>query len=282
MKSLTLFAFLFVLTSNIFSQDTPDTLLFKWIPKGSVSINVSQVAFSDWAQGGTNSIAWIGSGKFGLDYKTSTYFFKNDLKLTYGRVKLGDESYRTSENELYLENVYTYLVGWKVAPYISNLLRTSIAGGYNYKDTPFVKTSDFFDPAYVTQSLGFAYALKENFTTRLGFALQETFTNKLRMYSDDPDTKDEIEAFKLETGIESVSDLTLSVEKNLLLETKLRLFTRFDAFDVWDVRWDNTLTAQINKYFNVNLNVLLLYEKSQSPKTQLKEALLLGFTYTVF
>lgn len=51
--------------------------------------------------------------------------------------------------------------------------------------------------------------------------------------------------------------------------------------DVWDVRWENTITAQINKYFNTNLNVLLIYEKSQSLKTQIKEALQFSVTYTI-
>jgi hypothetical protein len=282
MKSTLLLFSIFILSNLLFSQEVIDTTLYKWIPKGSVSINASQVSFSNWAQGGTNSFAWVGSGKFGLYYKSLKYALKNDLKLTYGRVKLGDESYRTNENELYLEDVYTYLTGWKLEPYVSNLIRTAITTGYNYKDTPFVKIADFFDPGYVTQSAGFEYSPKDYFSSRLGFALQETFTNKYRSYSDDPDTKDKMEAFKFETGIESVTDLLLSVDKNLLLDTKLRLFTRFKNPDVWDVRWDNTLTAKINDYFNVNLNVLLLYEKSQSPKTQLKEALLLGFTYTVF
>ena len=72
------------------------------------------------------------------------------------------------------------------------------------------------------------------------------------------------------------------MEENVLFGTKLRLFSRFNELDVWDVRWDNLITAQISKYFNVNFNVLLIYEKIQSPKTQIKEALQLGITYSLF
>jgi hypothetical protein len=61
-----------------------------------------------------------------------------------------------------------------------------------------------------------------------------------------------------------------------------RLFTRFNTLDVWAVRWDNTLTAKITRYVNVNLNVLLVYEKAQSAKTQFKEGLQLGFAYSIF
>jgi hypothetical protein len=51
--------------------------------------------------------------------------------------------------------------------------------------------------------------------------------------------------------------------------------------DVWDVRWDNSFVAKINDYVNVNFSFLLIYQKDQSPKTQVKEALQLGLTYTL-
>ena len=103
--------------------------------------------------------------------------------------------------------------------------------------------------------------------------MQETFTNHYRAYSDDPKTTDKIEAFKLETGIESVTNSELNLDENLLFQSMLRLFSAFNTLDVWDVRWDNTVTAKITKYLNVNLNLLLVYEKRQSPKTQFKEGL---------
>jgi hypothetical protein len=62
----------------------------------------------------------------------------------------------------------------------------------------------------------------------------------------------------------------------------LRLFSRFNSLDVWDVRWENLITAKINDYFNVNFNMVLLHEISQTRKTQFKEALQLGFSYSLF
>lgn len=274
--------FCLIVTSSIFSQNVADSLLYKWIPKGVTGINVSQMSFSNWAQGGDNSLTWVFNGEFGLAYYTKSHSFLNSLKLAYGRTKLGDETYRTNDNELYLENVFAYFVGWAVEPYISNTIRTTISTGYDYKVTPFIETADFFDPGYVSQSLGFAYTRNKEITTRLGLAFQETFTNRFRLYSDDPATQDKIEAFKFETGLESVTDASISLDENLLFISKLRLFTRFNHLDTWDVRWDNTLAAQVNKYVSVKLNVLTLYEKSLSPKTQLKEALLLGITYALF
>ena len=64
--------------------------------------------------------------------------------------------------------------------------------------------------------------------------------------------------------------------------TYLRLFGRFEDISVWDVRWDNIIVAKINDYFNVNINVLLIYDADETLRTQLKEALQLGISYTLF
>ncbi len=253
-----------------------------WSPSGVLGVNASQVSFSNWAQGGENTISWTFFSNLGLDYNSPEWKFLNKLKLAYGRTKTGETDFKTNDNELYLETVLSYNVGWKVDPFFSNTVRTSLSKGFNYKVTPSVQIADFFDPGYISQSLGFTYNPSKKFNVRLGIALQETFTSKFTQYSDDPKTTNDVEKFKLETGLETVSGTEMNIEENLLFTSFLRLFTRFDALDVWDVRWDNTVTAKITKYLNVNLNILVLYEKSQSPKTQLKQALQMGFTYSLF
>ncbi len=272
---------LFSITAK--AQDKPDTLLNTWIPQGVSGLNVSQIAFSDWSQGGDNSITYSIFGIFGLNYYTETWGLKNNLKLTYGQTKIGETDFKTNDNEFYLETIFSLKFGWAVDPYISNTVRTSLTAGYKYSgDTARTKIADFFDPGYITQSLGFTYDKDKVFKSRLGIAIQETFTNKLRQYTDDAGTKDEIEAFKLETGIESVTDLNLPVDENLLYTSKLRLFTGFDRLDVWDVRWDNQVTAKINSWLNVNFNFIAVYERSQSVKTQIKEALQIGVAFNLF
>lgn len=274
-------AFTFLLFGIVFAQ--PDSLLNQgWNPSGVAGLNLSQVAFSNWSQGGENSLAFSLLGNFGAIYFNKPWRIDNNLKLTFGRTKLGDNDYRTTDNEFYLEDVLSYDVGWNLDPYASNTVRTVLANGYQYDADTSYQISAFFDPGYVTQSIGLTYNKSENFKTRFGLAFQETFTNKFNHYSDDPETPNEVEDFKFETGVESVTEAQTSLAENLLAQTKLRLFTRFDALDVWDVYWDNTIVAKINEYVNVNFNVLLIYEKNQSPKTQLKEALQLGLTYNLF
>jgi len=277
MKYLIVLLFAGTLMINAQSDSTSG----KWKPDGVAGINLSQIAFSNWAKGGENSLSWVFFSNIGLNYEANKYKLKNNFKFAFGRTKLGDAAYRTNDNEVYLENVLTYQIGWSVDPFFSNTFRTNVSAGFDYKAVTEPKVSDFFDPAYITQAIGFEYGKTKQFTSRLGLALQETFTNKFRSYSDDPKTTG-LEAFKLETGIESVTSSEFLLDENLLYTGKLRLFSRFDRLSVWDVRWDHLITAKINKYLNVNFSVLVLYEKDQSPKTQAKEALQVGVTYNLF
>ena len=82
--------------------------------------------------------------------------------------------------------------------------------------------------------------------------------------------------------MESVTSANFVVAENLLYNTRLRLFSAFNQLDVWDIGWDNTFAAVINSFLTTTLDILVVYEKSQSPKTQLKEGLQLGISYTVF
>ena len=282
-KTLILFLIIAMFSITMAQDDAdakPDTTLYRWIPSLITTLNFSQIAFSNWTKGGENSISWSLGENFVLRYKTTDWSFKNDLSAAYGQSKVGTDDFKVTDNELYMETVGVRNIGWAVDPYVSNTIRTQVSTGYEYSDTSKTMVADFFDPGYVTQSIGFTYDQMENFQTRIGLAFQETITDKFTEYTDDPDTP-EIENFEFETGIESVSDGQFTLDENLLLKTKLSLFSAFDRLDVWDVRWDNVITAKVNSWLNVNFTYLLVYQQDQSYKTQMKQALQVGITYTI-
>ncbi len=252
-----------------------------WIPTMVTGLNISQIAFSNWTQRGSNAFTWTVTGKVGLDYKSDGWLLRNRAKAAYGRTKLGGQGYITNDNELFLENVLSYSAGWATDPFFSNTVITTLTKGYNYNSGTPILIADFFDPGYVIQSLGFSYGKLKFVATRLWLAPQEVFANKHREYTDNPKTPDKVEAFKLETGFESVSQTKVHVADNILLTSGVRLFTRFENLTVWDVRWDNVIAAKVNSFINVNFNYQLVYQKDQSRTTQMKEGLQLGVVYTV-
>lgn len=281
MKKILLAILISFFAVSVQSQDKDTTLKKGWNPKGVIGLGLSQVALSNWSKGGESNFSITGLSDFDMTYLSLPWISKNTLKLSLGSTKSGGGSFQTNDNQARLENVLIRKISWAIDPYISNEIRTGILNGYDYTKDPKVQLSKFFDPGYITQSIGMTY-VKQDFLTRLGLAFQETFTDEFNQYSDDPDTKDEIENFKFQTGIESVTESNFTIAENLFYSVRLRLFSAFDQLDVWDVDFDNTITAKINDFLNVNLNVLVLYEKAQSPKTQLKEGLNLGISYTVF
>ena len=276
--------FLIILTITAYSQDIPDSLLKQgWNMTGVVGLNLSQTSFSNWAQGGSNSLAFAAYTNLGAIYYNHPWKLKNRLNATYGRTKIGNEEYRTNENDLYFESVGSRDIGWAVDPYFSVTFRSAVTKGYDYSDAnTSIQIVDFFDPGYLTEALGFTYDKNKIITTRLGVALQQTFANKFTGYTDDPETADEIEKFKFDTGLESVTEVKNEFLQNMTYSSFLRLFTRFNSLDVWDVRWDNIITAKVNDYINVNFAVTLIHEISQTRRTQLREALQLGITYSIF
>ena len=284
MKTIHILLIAFLLTVTVQAQDEgeekKDTL---WTPKGIIGLNLSQVAFENWSQGGENSIAFTLFTLLGLDYIGDPWKWKNTLKVTYGRTKVGDQEYRTNDNEIFFESLLSHDLNWEVSPYAGVTARTAVTKGFDYSVVPALQIVDFLDPLYLTQGLGFIYDKLENFSFRLGIGFKQTFASDFSAkYTDDPETLNEVEDFKFESGVESVTTYQVKFLKNMEYFTYLRLFGRFEDISVWDVRWDNILVAKINDYFNVNFNLLLIYDVDETLKTQIKEALQLGVSFNLF
>ena len=276
-KSIIIILFAIALL-NANAQDS--TKANSWKPTAVTGLNVSQVSFTNWSQGGENNITWSIFLNLGLSKDFDKWMLKNNFKLAFGMSKTGESDFRNNENELFLESVLAYKLSWAIDPYFSNTIRTVITDGYNYKTTPETQISTFFDPGYITQAIGFAFDKVKGLNSRLGLAFQETFTNEFNQYT--AVASDSTKNFKFETGIESVTSYECNLADNMKYAGRFRLFGRFDKLDVWDVRFDNTITAKISKYFNVNFTALIVHEISQTRKTQIKQGLQLGVVYNIF
>jgi hypothetical protein len=283
MRSILTFCLLSLSTFVSFAQEATeekkDTL---WTPRGVVGINLSQVAFDNWSQGGQNSLSFTFFSLLGLDYIGDPWKWRNGLKFAYGRTKIGDEEYRTNDNEIFFQSTLIYHINWAVSPYAGLTARTAVTKGFDYDSVPSVQIVDFMDPFYLTEALGFIYDQIPNFSSRLGIGMKQTWADKFALrYTDDSETP-ELEKFKNETGIESVTEYKWEFMENMAYLTSLRLFGTFDDLSVWDVRWDNLIVAKVNDYISVSFNVLLIYDEDESIQRQLKEALQLGISYNLF
>jgi hypothetical protein len=266
----------------VYGQEKPaEQPKYGWQKEMVGGINLTQTSLSNWTQGGENSFAWQLNFNFKFINSQEKYDWANSGKFTYGSTKIGDQEFCKSLDEIKLESVFSYKLGIYVNPFIAFTAETQFAPGYNYETDPKTQISAFMDPGYFRESIGFGYQPNEIVKSRLGLALKQTITSDYPIpYADDPDTVDKIEKTKNELGAESVTDLSWKVTKTTLFTSKLELFYAFEALDETDVNWDNVLTIMISKYFNVNINFKLFYDKDISKKRQIKQAIAFGFTYS--
>ncbi|MBN1153563.1 DUF3078 domain-containing protein [candidate division KSB1 bacterium] len=266
----------------IFAQDEKAAeVKYGWQRELVGGVNLSQSSFDNWAQGGENSLAWQVNlnGKFVNEQQKTNW--SNSGKFVLGSTKSGDQESRKSIDEIKLESVLTYKVHLYVNPYIAATAETQSLPGYHYGDgSQKTQMSDFLDPGYIRESFGIGFQPNDIVKTRLGAAMKQTLTNDYpKPYADDLETV-KIEKTKNEFGAESVTDLDWKLAENSLFTSKLELFSTMKAFDEVDVNWDNILTTKISKYFNVNFNFKLYYDKDISAKRQLNQAIALGIMYS--
>ena len=251
-----------------------------WKVNAVVGAGLSQAAFSDWAQGGENSFAYTLSGLVNGTLHGERSRWSNTLSLRYGQAQIGEDEAKKTDDEIYFESIFVYRVWSPFHPYAAATIRTQFAPGYNYPDNaPRVRVSKFFDPAYLTQSVGVIYEPSPIFTSRLGVAMREVLTSDFPQYADDSETLTEIEKTRVDLGMEWVSTLNYEFLPNMVYVTRLELFAPFNAFDRAVVRWDNVISGKINDWFSVNLGVQVLNDVNVTPRTQLKQTLTLGVSY---
>jgi len=258
------------------AQVPPDSL--GWHRQAVGQLNLTQVSFDNWSEGGENAMAWQTTLASTFAYRGPSYSWESSGKLGYGKSKLGSSDLRKSIDEIRLESVLLHRWKGPVDPYVGVLARTQFSTGYQYGDSTRTATSGFFDPAYFTESAGLAYQPTGVLKTRMGAAVKETFTRLYNTYSDDPSTP-RVEKHKVEGGITSVTDLNAKLRDDVLLVSRLELFSNLTALRRTDVNWESTLTVQLAKYVNLNLDVRLLYDSDVSARRQLKQSLALGLTY---
>jgi hypothetical protein len=254
---------------------------YGWKHTASAALNLTEVSFKDWVAGGSNTLAYSVMLQGSSALTSERTIWTNNYRFAFGQARLSDQGLRKTDDDIYFESLFIYKVGAYVNPYGAATLRTQFAPGYNFSTTPETRVSKFFDPAYVMQSAGVAYQPVPEFTTRLGVALREVVTSQYNQYATDPSTH-EVHSVWTRGGLESVSELNANVAENIQLVGRLELFAPFQSMDRIIVRNDYSIVAKVNKYVSTGLTLDLINDVNVSARTQLKQALALGLTYTLF
>lgn len=289
MKNFYTFVILFFTFSGVIAQEAQDTSY--WKVSGLVSVNISQISFSNWIGGGKNSVSGVGLFDYNAIYQKEKIQWDNTLKTGYGLLKEGADQAVKTDDKLELNSKLGVQMKNEHLLYstFANFL-TQFANGYKYPNTT-DKISTLFAPAYLTLATGFDYQPSESFSLfftpvsgKFTFVTDEGLS-AAGAFGVEPGKK-----VRAEMGAIVKSEFKTPVVKNVDLATTLTLFSNyFNKPQNIDVNWDIALNMKINDFLSANLLTNLIYdhdilipiddEGNTGRRVQLKQLFGVGLSY---
>ncbi|WP_324671991.1 DUF3078 domain-containing protein [Hymenobacter sp. GOD-10R] len=268
-----------------------------WRKSFKAALNFQEATLSsNWRGGGVNTFGLNTLLNAHADYKRDIHSWDNEADFLYAFVSNKGQGYRKSLDRLYLDTKYGRALNPKWDMFISLNLLTQFADGYKYRDdasgnqgAQFISST--FAPAYVTLAYGFEYHPTTYFKVRLSpFAPRLTVVGRNQRFipalGDNPygvrpghSTRWEILAAQI------LAEYDNDIAKNVNLKARYLLFANYGGDNLAlrrvDHRLDASLTAKVNRYVNMALTGILLYDYDQDRGLQYSQGLTLGLLYTM-
>ncbi len=266
-----------------------------WRKAFKAGINLNQAAFSsNWKAGGVNSFGFNAFLNIKANYKKDKISWDNEIDLLYGMVNNSGQGYRKTLDRIFVDTKVGHSISKNWDLFVAANAQSQFAKGFKYsKDVNGIEqeqlVSESFAPTFVTASLGFEYHPVEYFKVRLSpFAPRVTFlphndgryaaVDSIRPYGVlvGSATRFEWLAFQM------LAEFNKDIAKNVNLKVRYVLFANYETFEakLIDHRVDFNLTAKVNKYVNVSIGSIFLYDYDQDASAQYSQAFSLGVQYT--
>ena len=268
------------------SKDT----LEGWKTGGIVSLNLTQVGLTNWQAGGENSLSVNGLLSLFANLKKGNSTWDNSLDLGYGILQQGDDEVRKTDDKIDFTSKYGQKAfkNWYYAGLVN--FKSQMTPGYDYPtDSTRNRLSDFLAPGYLLGAIGMDYKPNEVFNLFIS-----PITMKMTIVNDQPLA--DIGAF----GVDSTNNIRTEyggylralfkkdIMKNINLQSKLELFSNYEAAEYVDVNWEVLIAMKVNKYISATISTQLLYDHDiqitdsdgkTGPRTQFKEVVGVGISY---
>lgn len=271
---------------DLFAQT--DSLL--WKRKFSFAVNFNQASFSsNWKGGGVNSLGFNSLFNYKANYKEGRRSWDNEIDLAFGFFNNSGDGYRKTIDRLYLDTKYGYDLNKNWGLFSALTFLSQFAKGYNYPDdNAELLISDFLAPAFITSAWGLEYHPVDYFKVRFSpFAPRLTIVQDPRRFTktvaEKPYGVDSTETTRFEVLAAQIqADFNKEIMKNVNLKWRYMMYANYETFDIDEIdhRIDLDIVMKVNKFINVNLGAILLYDHDQDPEVQLSQVFSFGFLYT--
>ena len=265
-----------------------------WTLRGNGSLGFTQTSLSNWAKGGESSLLLLAIGKYNANYSKDKVKWENGAEFRYGITQSKTTGLEKNDDKIEFQSRFGYQAFKKWYYSVESDFRTQIANGYAYpnKVNPI---SAFMAPGYLTTSIGLDYKPNKDFSLFLSpitsktTYIRDTMLISPLKYGFPPGAK------KLwEPGLIIKSNWHLKISDNITYDTKGEFFDNYkDFFQKISAEWDQTLIMQVNRFINVRVMTMMIYDYNtkfpvvnasgtvigQKPKLQFEELFTLGLVY---
>jgi hypothetical protein len=286
--SFILLAFFFTAKPEASAQ-TIDSLS-NWKKKLTFGLNINQASFSsNWKGGGINSIGFNSLFNYKANYKFERKSWDNEIDFLFGFVNNKGQGYRKTTDRIFLDTKYGYALNKKWDIFSSLNFLSQFAPGRNYiTNDSSTLISDFLAPAFITSAWGLEYHPVEYFKVRIApIAPRMTIVQNPRRFTktvgEKPYGVDSTETVRIEwLAFQLMAEFNKDIARNINLKWRYIMFANYEtlALKTIDHRLDLNLTAKVNKYINVGLGGILVYDYDQDSGAQFSQLFTLGFLYT--
>ncbi|MES2457633.1 MAG: DUF3078 domain-containing protein [Bacteroidota bacterium] len=269
-----------------------------WKTTTQIGIDVNQGAFSkNWRAGGVNSLAIGGLLNYRSAYSKESYSFTTELRMEYGKINNKDQLQKKTKDRIFWDNKGGLQLSKSWFFFGSVTLETQFDKGFAYYREDGIEKnsliSKFMSPGYLTESIGFEYKPVPYFSTRIGtgtakqtFLLDSVYNPRFNggnfgLRAPTPDNK-KGQTFRNELAFQVTSTFgEKQIFTNVFLYARYNMFIPYDRkLEHIDHRLDVTLKSRINKYMNVQINGVGLFDKDSDKEVQASQNLSLGFGFT--
>ena len=266
-----------------------------WKKSFRTGLNVNQAAFSsNWKAGGVNSFGFNALLNYKASYKKNKTSWDNQLDFLYGMVNNEGQGYRKTLDRIYMETKVGHDLNEKWSLTTSINFLSQFDKGYKFqKDANGVEygtlISDVFAPAFITSAWGFEYHPVSYFKLTLS-----PFSPRVTIVADNNgrfDAVDLVKPYGVNVGettrfewlaFQLAAEFNKDIAENLNLKWRYVMFANYQTLDAKtiDHRLDIGLTAKVNKFMNVSLGGIMIYDIDQDSGVQLAQAFTLGIAYS--
>ncbi len=258
-------------------RETEDTIQAPWTYSAFLSQQINQASFSNWVQGGENTVASTSIVRMTANFQNDIFSWENRLNMAFGLIKTENKPLRKNEDFIHL----TSKAGREISPHFNTSwlgeFRSQFYKGYNYPNDSVV-VSRFMAPGNLSLSLGIDYKPWEFLSIFLSpasgkftFVRDQQLANKgsygVRPAEYDDDGNLLREGSNLNAEFGALLNIMFSKEifEGTEVDSRLSLFNNLIDKDKSNrkntaVDWETSANIKINRYITASFLIHMLYD----------------------